>query len=197
MSIKSVFVSATLSLASGTAVANCPDKANLDDGVVLYRSAPFLGSLFKIHSGQLQEWRLTSKDGDTEIAFTNTNHALLAGSRLKGKTVIGLFYDTDVASLDDLPTSKQWQSEVTFRVGSAEKASGTVSIQYRNVHSHKLGECEFSVWEVDVTTSLSVTPTSTFRKFYAPSLGLVLGSIKLDANGNPISAVAYDTIYAR
>jgi len=198
MFIGRLLVALSLSVTAGTAIAASPDGDDLVDGIALYRSAPFLGSMFAENkAGQLEEWRLTSKDGDHEAVFSFTEHALLAGGRYNGETFLGFVYDADIAPLHELPVAEQWQSDIAFRVGDAEKARGVVRVQFRGTHPHKVGECEYSVWEVDVTTELSIAPVSTFRKFYSPNLGLVLGSIKLDPKGQPISAVAYDTIFLR
>ncbi|HSM41499.1 MAG TPA: hypothetical protein VK862_12170, partial [Afifellaceae bacterium] len=73
-------------------------------------------------------------------------------------------------------------------------ADGVVTLSFERTASERIGPCTYRVWIVRETMEASRGPKTGFLKFYAPDLGLVLRTIRLDADGNPISEVRYDRI---
>jgi len=98
--------------------------------------------------------------------------------------------------LDTLPAIREWSTTVTLVSGGDTINTGTYTVQVIGFGEAEIGDCAYDVWRIHDSLTLDGLAPLRFEKSYAPDLGLVLSSIRLDAQGSPVSGVFFDEIVA-
>jgi len=100
-------------------------------------------------------------------------------------------------ALDNLPALERWTTQITLLVDDVPQHGGSFTAQYRGPRDMTLGPCTYQTWWVRTALEMDGREPIIQDRFYAPSLGLSLGTVTVDAQGNPLRGVVYDRIEAR
>lgn len=176
------------------ALAECPTSGDLPQGLVLTRNNPFLSSLFKQTPNGLSEFRIVKKGAAAEDVTATYLHALAPSDRVSAKNTVTVEYDEPVAFLDDMPEQKVWHSAVSVYVDGYLAMEGTAAKTFVGEEEIAVGECRYSTWVVEDRLVIGPDGGTYFLQYYAPKLGLVISSIKMDSDGKPLSGVQFDMI---
>lgn len=179
---------------SGPLWAQCPTSADLKTGIVLERTAPLFAVTMVQRGPGIQSSRIMELDGKTETVQSYLPHPLVTGSRKGANSSLSLDYQQPTSDLDRLNRSKKWVSRFTLSANGCEIDVGETTVTYKGKAREKIGSCQYNVWVVDAKQVFQENGTGRFRRFYAPGLGVVLRSVKLDQNGQAVSEVRYNKI---
>lgn len=180
-----------------TAIADtCVSNADLSTGIRLERSDPFLSMSFMQTSTSLAEARVFERGGQAGEVDTLYAHPLAVVSRTTANGILAVRYDSDPAGLVDLARLGSWQSDVTLSLNGNPFTTGTYRATFLGGEQINIDSCAYDVWRVDDLLTLENGAVIRFEKSFAPALGLVIGSVQLDAQGAPLGAVLYDMITA-
>lgn len=174
----------------------CPTGADVDGGVRLTRLDPFFSVVFTKTENGLAEARVMQRGAAREAVDTLYSHALAVTSRSTPNGQLAIAYTADPAALDALPAIRQWDSAVTVTLDDAPFATGNYTATVTGFGQATIGTCSYDVWRVRDQLSLDNGTVLGFEKSYAPALGLVVGSVRLNRQGQPDSAVFFDEITA-
>ncbi|MEM7721748.1 MAG: hypothetical protein AAF376_05195 [Pseudomonadota bacterium] len=177
--------------------ADCPTRDDLERGVQLTRTDPFFSILLQQTPDGLTESRVMERDGSVTQATSIYAHPLVVSERIGDGRRLALVYQEDVDQLERLREINVWQSPVTLFDGGAELASGTVTVGFLDVDQVTIGACTYDVWVVASETWLDIGNPSYFDYYYAPELGLLVGTVRIDDAGQPLHGVFFDEIKAR
>ena len=180
----------------GVAAQSCPTRADLAGGVQLVRDDPFFSVVFTAIPEGLAEARVMERDGRPQAVDTTYAHALAVATRRAGGGTLSVAYGEDPEILDTLPSLRSWSTDVSLTADGAPYASGTYTATITGFGAAEIGACTYDVWRVRDVLDLDTGATILFEKSYAPDLGLVVGSIRLDAAGQPTGSVFFDRIAA-
>lgn len=131
--------------------------------------------------------------GSEHVTETYWNALAPADHVSNGKTVT-LQYDAPVSDLLKLDETNAWQSGVRVLVNGVLVNRGTVTKALLKQREISVGKCKYHVWDVEDRLDLGNGNGNYFVQVYAPDLGLILSSIKMGSNGNPINGVQFDKI---
>lgn len=170
----------------------CPTRDDLAQGVRLSRSTPYLSSLFRRDETGLWETRLL----DAGIAGPRAlyAHPLAVARREDASATLGVIYHSDPAALDGLDTLRTWTSDVTLTRDGEQIAQGVFSVAWIGSAEIAIGGCRYAAWNTRDVLILGDDVPIIFEKFYAPTLGLVLRSARVDLDGGGLSTVIMDQI---
>ena len=185
---------AVLALLATGAWAECPSRVDDVRGVVLTRTEPFISSWYRATPTGLSEVRVLERDGNSEKVTATYLHALAPLDRVSAKNTIALRYVEPVEGLNDLESQKVWRSAVTVLIDGSPAMEGSATMTFVRTEEVAVGGCSYPTWVVEDRLSLGDDNGTYFVQYYAPDLGLIVRSVKVGADGTPISAVAFDTI---
>jgi hypothetical protein len=183
-------------LAAGAALADCPPPLTQGEGIVLTREEPFFESLFRATDTGLSEARILSRGGAAEAVSTTYLHPLAPQDRLANGETLTIRYGADVSGLDTLRPGESWRSDVVVARDGMIIASGAVTKTLARTDTVTLDGCPLEVWMVEDRLDLGLGDDSWFLLVYAPSLGVVVGSMKMTGAGATLDGVIYDRIRA-
>ncbi len=175
--------------------ADCPKAIGEGGGILLTRAKPFLSSLYRRSPDGISEARVVRKGGSPEAISATYPHALAPKDRISAANTVTLRYIRPVDTLNDLDRIGTWTSPVSVRVDGAVVAGGTAVKTWLRNEDMQLGGCTYTVWVVDDRLILGQDETH-FLQYFAPDLGLVLGSLRLGKDGKPVNGVMFDRIEA-
>lgn len=175
----------------------CPTAANLENGIALIREEPFYSNVMTRIEGGLAEARMMARDGVVEDVSTTFAHALAVTQRVGSGGTLSLSYGDDTFALDGLPELGQWSTEVTLSVEGVPRFSGQFTAEYFGQVTITLGDCSYETWQVRSTLALEGRAPIFQETYFSPELQLTLGTVSLDAEGNPVGGVLFDRIVAR
>ena len=193
--IAAAFVAAALPLAASA--ETCPTKADVAGGVRLTRIDPFFSIVQTKTPDGLAEARVTVRNGQKDATSSVYKHPLTVIRRIGANGTLELRYGADTMILDTLPAIRKWSTTVDLVSNGETINHGNYSVQILGFGEALIGACSYDVWRIQDSLTLE-GPASPlrFEKSYAPDLGLVLSSIRLDAQGVPLSGVFFDEIVA-
>lgn len=173
-----------LILATGPALATCPTRADLRQGIVLVQNEPtFIRADIELRPDGFQEVRLIrdADDNRSVVSLTYT-HPLAPASRTEGRETRLISYDADTSVLDALPS----QGDMTL---SATETSGTGSTTRRILFDHtgtdtrSILDCTYDVWTVRMMEAAADGSIETREVTYAPDIGAVLSARRIGPDG--------------
>lgn len=187
---------AALVLSSSAAVGQvtCPTMADLDQGITLIRGEPFYSNVMTHTEDGLAEARIVTRDGVRETVSSTYAHALAVTQRIGANGTLGLTYAGDTFEMDQLDTLGTWMTDVTLSTDGVPTVTGTFRATFVARISFPIGACEFETWQVRTELDLADRAPLRMDRYFAPALGISLGAVSLDADGNPISGVIFDDI---
>jgi hypothetical protein len=120
----------------------------------------------------------------------------VAGRETGPYSDIAFDYAVDPAGLDALTRTGVWQSPAAFLLNG--RKIGDVVFERRLLGTEMLtiGDCTTEVWLVEARMEMEQGDGSWDILSYAPALGLVLRSVTMSAEGEPLHEFAYDRIEA-
>jgi hypothetical protein len=71
-----------------------------------------------------------------------------------------------------------------------------LTLLYLETVPFEIDDCVYQTWYVQETSIIDTLDPIYLDKYYAPELGLVLATVTVDQDGQPISNVVYDTATA-
>ena len=181
-------------LTPGGAVADCPGRIETVPSLELTREAPFMKSVFRSDARGVREFRITEKDGKREVVNATYLHPLAPADRQSAKNTVSVVYLSDPVVLETLPELGSWTSSVRVLVDGTEIAQGEAIKTFVGRDEVVLGECRYGVWKVEDVLDLGEAGTDLFVQYYAPELGVVVGSVRLDAQKRADKAVLFEQI---
>lgn len=192
--ILAVALCAAAPLAAGA--DTCPTKADLEGGVRLTRVDPFFSIVQTQTSDGLAEARIMQQGAAKDAISSLYDHPLTVIRRIGANGTLELIYADDTAILDQLPSLREWSTAVSLVSEGETINSGQYSVRIIGFGEAEVGACAYDVWRIQDTLALEGSAPLRFEKSFAPALGLVLSSIRLDPQGAPIAGVFFDEIEA-
>mgnify|MGYP006921610234 CR=1 FL=1 len=183
-------------IATGAVAQDCPTAADLENGIRLTRNEPFFSILQTATPEGLTEARIMDRGAGPEAVSSVYAHPLTVVRRISAGGVLELAYADDTAELNSLPGPRQWHTEVTLLSDGQEINRGTYAVRLSGLGDATIGDCSYTVWRINEVMTLDGMAPLAFEKSYAPDLGLVLSSIRLDPEGTPVGGVFFDEITA-
>ncbi|MEO1775141.1 MAG: hypothetical protein AAFS07_09340 [Pseudomonadota bacterium] len=178
------------------ALATCPSGADLATGITLSRSAPAYETYYERSDGRLTEVRRATRGDQTLEVTQRFQHHLAPWVTEQPGGSLEFRYDGEVSELNNLKASRQWTSSLTVLQNGEPLTTGQRTVSMIDEGQMAVGGCLYRIWEVGTTTRLLTGAVVGYRQYYSPTLGLVLRSIQLDARGEAVREVRYDTITA-
>jgi hypothetical protein len=194
--IKHIFLAAALLFPLPAVAGECPTVANLERGIVLERAKPFFRETFRMTDSGLIGAREMNRGNGIEKVQSTFAHALAITSRESKNSRLTIEHDREVAPLNRLDEIKEFSSKTALRINGGAPISGNISWRFLGRSPVKVGNCTYESWVVMEDAAYTSQPSNPFQQYYVPALGLILESVKLDASGQPISGVAFDSIRA-
>jgi hypothetical protein len=127
--------------------------------------------------------RRTKRNGKTQRVRSTYLHPLAVAQRQDNRSVLTMKYSRNTKSLHKLDRNKVWRSRVEILDGLETIATGKVTMRLRGTGTHKVGNCSYPVWSIVESYEMTDKPLSMREKIYAPALGMVLASYKLNRDG--------------
>ncbi|MBB4121055.1 hypothetical protein [Martelella radicis] len=191
-----MLASILLLVSVATVSAACPVAADLERGIALTRTEDGFTTVYRKRAGVLSSrYEYTRGTGPADNVTATYVHGLLSKKRSGGSGGVELSYDSAADALDaSLKRGRDWQSGVTLLRGSKAVSRGTFTVDFIRKGRLSLGRCSYPVWIVKTSLALPQSDPIRFRYAYAPSLGIPMESIRIDARGKPIHGVQYDSI---
>lgn len=187
---------ATLALlcvgAGALAEEACPTRTDLADGIRLTRTDPFLTSLYHVDDTGLWELRSFSAGETGPRSFYP--HPLAVGMRDGDGPTLAVAYAGDPADLDRLDMLQTWGSDITLLRDGEAIEEGYFEVTLLGIEQISVGGCTYTAWNTRDILVLGGGEPILFEKFYAPDLGLVLRTARIDQDGVGISTVIMDRI---
>ena len=179
---------------TGMAFAECPDHVSKVKGIELSRAEPFFGNVYRQTPEGLTEARRMERLGAIESVSTIYVHPLAPGQRISDKGTLDLEYAADPAALDRLDETGSWTSGVVLKVNGQVALEGKVEKRFAGREAITVADCHTEVWLVEDRLDFGHGDGSWVMLYYAPTLGLVLRSVTMSADGKPQTGVAFDSI---
>ncbi len=174
------------------AQTRCPTRDDLGQGVRLTRTDPYLSSVYRRDDSGLWETRLLDAGAAGPRALYA--HPLAVSRREDAAAALGVIYTDDPADLDHLDRLLAWTSDVTLTRDGIVVAQGVFSVALIGTGEIDIGGCRYAVWNTRDVLVMDDSAPIIFEKYYAPALGLVLRSVRIDLNGDGLSTVVMDQI---
>lgn len=194
MKLPALTMALVFSASAAFAQTACPTQADLGQGIALIRAEPFYSNVMNATDRGLSEARVMARGGVAETVSSTYSHALTVIERVGANGTLALVYEDDVSALNDLLQIGSWTTNVTLLADGTLQGAGTFTVRFMDTVAFTLGECGYETWHVRTSLALEGRTPFLQDRYFAPALGLSLGTVTLDANGNPISGVIYDRI---
>lgn len=198
MRVRSILAAALVAAAAPLAASAdiCPTNADLDEGVRLTRAEPFFSVVQTRTPDGLAEARVTERDGTPLETESYYDHPITVIRRIGPNGTLELDYENDPQQINQIDETFEWSSGVVLLADGDLVNAGSVTVAYLGTGDATIGDCTYTVWRLQDTMTLNGSPPMMFEKAYAPALGLVVSSIRLNPDGSPMNAVFFDEIAA-
>lgn len=183
--------------AQDTARPACPTRADLmATGVQMTRTSPRLAIAYRYEDGTLVSYRADDPALSRPPQRETYANPLIVTKQEGGGASFELRY-AETPSVEDLLGAKGWTGSVALIIGDEVKATGEASYEVIGEGKLAIGDCTYAVTQVSEDIAMGKL-TSHILKEYAPDLGLVIRTTKIDPEtGKPVGQVSFDQIAAR
>lgn len=185
-----------LVMCGSAALAECPGHVSTLPGVKLSRAEPFFGTVYRHTPEGLTEARVMERNGVAEEVSTVYAHPLAPVQRVTDKGTLTLDYGDGTSKLDRLGTSGSWVTEVVLKVDGKAVLAGQAAKRFLGSETIDIGDCRTKVLLVEDRMNLGLEDETYMILFYSPALGLVVRSVTMSADGQPLQGVEFDRIEA-
>lgn len=176
--------------------AKCPQTMQEGQTILLSRQKPFYEARFSLKDGKLTEARKAKELGRlTERAQTYYHPLVPASLSVRGYK-LDLEIDEPVSKIADLPKLKKWVSSLTILSAGNIIGEGSQSLMFRGTETIFIGQCSYDTWRIRASMELPSRKPVFFEHFYAPTLGLILKSIRYAKDGQTLPGTIYTKIQA-
>lgn len=172
----------------------CPKEMDAANGIVLTRASTFFSALFKPKGEGITEQRIMIRGAEPEDISSFYPHPLVIGKHISKNGELNIEYKKPLVALDELNNTNNWVSEVVVKSGDTEIGTGTAVVSFIGYDVITIGECTYDVWRISDRLELKDSQPIIFEKYFSPELKLVLASITMSNEGEPISGVMFDEI---
>ena len=186
-------------LLAGPAMAACPDRLDLMQGIVLVQNGEhFRRADVEDTARGLMEVRLERPGtGEARSSITFYEHGLAASSEQTGSRIFRTAYRGDVGALDRLDELGEvsLSGEVTDSAG--ERRALALIAAYLGAGEYAMAECRYATWQVRYAVASPGGEPAVFHMDFAPELGVVLAARQVDEAGREEPLFAYTWIGTR
>ncbi|MGJ8610429.1 MAG: hypothetical protein ACSHWY_05020 [Octadecabacter sp.] len=173
-------VAAATPLAAGA--DTCPTNADLETGIRLTVKDGGFFIIFKTVDDDLTAHFPIEYDVLPEAPQIRMAHPIAAAND-PATANVSIVYGNDINELDNLPELGIWSTELYLMQDDKTLNTGTFSASFNGLDEISVGECKYSIWRVLIEKDLSNLPPEEEEVFYAPQLGIVLGSVTVADDG--------------
>ncbi len=192
--IAAALVAAATPLAAGA--GGCPTNADLETGIRLTRFDPFFSIVQAQTPEGLAEARVIQRGAVPEMTTSLYEHPLTVTQQIGANGTLELRYEDNTRALNSLNSLREWSTNVSLVSGGEIVNRGEYAARIIGIGEAQIADCNYTVWRVQESLTLNGSEPLQFEKSYAPDLGLVLSSIRLGPDGNPLHGVFFDEIAA-
>jgi hypothetical protein len=178
------------------ALAECPTKADLAQGVTLLRENPYFGSTYRVEDDVLNEYRIMLRDGDEQRRTTTYYHPLAVDTQDSRSGTVDYDYHADLEPLTRIDEAEEFAAQVTLSVDDERLAAGSYRVFYEGESEVTVGDCTYDSWLLSNEVRLDGYEPIILLWDYAPDLGLIVRTEQVDALRNTLSVVEYDRVVA-
>lgn len=166
-----------LLLLAQPALAACPTRADLDDGLVLVQNTPFFvrADIERTPFG-VQIEQLTRTDRGTTRRASLLAHAFAPLETVTPGGVIRYRYDGDPEVIDHIDQLGLHSLTATALRPDGASARVTLDARFEGHAELDLAECSYDTLYVRLRRIPETGPTETTFLHYAPALGLILAA---------------------
>ncbi|MAM62688.1 hypothetical protein [Maritimibacter sp. UBA3975] len=183
-------------LVASPALATCPTRADLTEGVILVQNEPsFLRSDIEIRGAGLFEVRLMRDADENASAMTLAYAHALAPEAINDAGALRLrAYDPAVTTLDRLDEAGDLTFDLIERDEAGEETSARLLFNHLGTRTREILDCSYEVWTVREMTARPGGEITTRELEYAPDLGVLLAAHEIDAAGQRRAIYEYTWI---
>lgn len=179
-------------LLSSPAVAACPTKADLAEGVTLVRASPLFKVMYREEDGVLTEYRQMSRlEGEVRRASTYAN-ALAVEQQESANGIISFDYMADMDAALKVDETGDFAAMFGLIVDGKRFGTGHYRLFYEGEGRVRIGVCVYDTWVLRNENAIEGMEPIHFLWDYAPDLGVVVRTEQVDPRGRTLSVVEYD-----
>lgn len=179
-------------LLSSPAVAACPTKADLAEGVTLVRASPLFKVMYREEDGVLTEYRQMSRlEGEVRRASTYAN-ALAVEQQESANGIIAFDYMADMDAALKVDETGDFAAMFGLIVDGKRFGTGHYRLFYEGEGRVRIGDCVYDTWVLRNENAIEGMEPIHFLWDYAPDLGVVVRTEQVDPRGRTLSVVEYD-----
>lgn len=174
-----------LIFAAGPAMATCPTRADLREGIVLVQNEPiFIRADIELRPDGFNEVRLITDADEVKSVVTLTyDHALAPMSVNEGGEVRLLSYTGDTGALDDLARLGDVSLSLT-EVSMDEETTRPVLFNHVGDGTRGILDCTYDTWTIRVMEAGATGEIDTREVEYAPEIGAILSERRITPDGD-------------
>lgn len=179
-------------LLSSPAMAACPTKADLAEGVTLVRASPLFKVMYREEGGVLTEYRQMSRlEGEVRRASTYAN-ALAVEQQESANGIISFDYMADMDVALKVDETGDFAAMFGLIVDGKRFGTGHYRLFYEGEGRVRIGDCVYDTWVLRNENAIEGMEPIHFLWDYAPDLGVVVRTEQVDPRGRTLSVVEYD-----
>ena len=179
-------------LLSSPAIAACPTKADLAEGVTLVRASPLFKVMYREEDGVLTEYRQMSRlEGEVRRASTYAN-ALAVEQQESANGIISFDYMADMDAALKVDETGDFAAMFGLIVDGKRFGTGHYRLFYEGEGRVRIGDCVYDTWVLRNENAIEGMEPIHFLWDYAPDLGVVVRTEQVDPRGRTLSVVEYD-----
>ena len=179
-------------LLSSPAMAACPTKADLAEGVTLVRASPLFKVMYREEDGVLTEYRQMSRlEGEVRRASTYAN-ALAVEQQESANGIISFDYMADMDAALKVDETGDFAAMFGLIVDGKRFGTGHYRLFYEGEGRVRIGDCVYDTWVLRNENAIEGMEPIHFLWDYAPDLGVVVRTEQDDPRGRTLSVVEYD-----
>lgn len=179
-------------LLSSPAMAACPTKADLAEGVTLVRASPLFKVMYREEDGVLTEYRQMSRlEGEVRRASTYAN-ALAVEQQESANGIISFDYMADMDAALKVDETGDFAAMFGLIVDGKRFGTGHYRLFFEGEGRVRIGDCVYDTWVLRNENAIEGMEPIHFLWDYAPDLGVVVRTEQVDPRGRTLSVVEYD-----
>lgn len=179
-------------LLSSPAMAACPTKADLAEGVTLVRASPLFKVMYREEDGVLTEYRQMSRLEDEVRRASTYANALAVEQQESANGIISFDYMADMDAALKVDETGDFAAMFGLIVDGKRFGTGHYRLFYEGEGRVRIGDCVYDTWVLRNENAIEGMEPIHFLWDYAPDLGVVVRTEQVDPRGRTLSVVEYD-----